>query len=252
MGLTKDEMHSMIFAELGGTLCEKDAGLHDALVGIELSKEQYNVAFKRTRMWFSSKKGYVIYRPITLLPTVFEYKMKEDVENVLDVIFQVPDDVAAFFSLGFFDLIPYGPQSIGNITANTSSYSGFTQLLQYNTERKRVFSVEPDWFYNEQTRVLNCIFRENGVNSMAILKVKTNSYEPEMLRGKDEDLFYRYLLAQCKEIVGRVRSKYDSLPSANGQVTLDGKTLLDEAKIEKVQCEVELFASQGADLPLLA
>jgi len=31
--------------------------------------------------------------------------MDEDVVQVLDVIFQVPSDVAAFFSLGFFDVI---------------------------------------------------------------------------------------------------------------------------------------------------
>ena len=252
MGLSKTTMHKMIVAELGGSSDECAVGVNEAIVNIELTKEQYEVAFRRARMWFSSKKGFVGYRMINLVPNVTEYLMKEDVEQVLDVIYQVPADVAAFFSLGFFDLIPYGPQSIGNITANTASYSGFAQLLQYNEERKRVFSVTPDWFYNPQTRVLNCIFRDGNVNSTAIVQVKVNSYEVEWLNGKDEDLFYRYLLAQCKEIVGRIRSKYDSLPSANGQVVLDGKTLLDEAKIEKEMCEKELFASQGPDIPLLA
>lgn len=241
----------MVIADLGGTLEPEKADLDQAIVDVELNKEQFSVAFERTMMWFSSKKGFTVFRPISLIQGVSEYKMKEDVDNVLDVIYQVPSDVSAFFSLGFFDLIPYGPQSIGNISANTASYSGFTQLLQYNKERKEVFSVTPDWMYQQQTKILNLIFRQDNVNSIALVQMKLNTFDVSCLDGKDKDLFYRFLLASCKKIVGRIRSKYDSLPSANGFVTLDGKTLLDEAKEEQEQCEKELFASQGPDMPSL-
>jgi len=242
----------MVFSDLGGQLDENNCPVYDeAIVQIELSEKQYDQAFRRTMMWFTSKKGFIVYRPLTIIPGVTDYQMAQDVNNVLDVIYAVPDDVAAFFSLGFFDLIPYGPQSIGNLTANTSSYSGFAQLLQYNEERKRVFSVTPDWIYDQQTKILHAIYRSAGINSIALMQLKLNTFDVTHLVDKDMDLFYRYLLASSKEIVGRIRSKYDSLPSANGQVVLDGKELLAEAKEEKEMLEKELFASQGPDIPVV-
>lgn len=240
----------MVFADLGGELDDKGCPVYaETNLQIELTNAQYDQAFRRTMMWFTSKKGFTVYRPLTIIPGISEYRMADDVNNVLDVVYAVPDDVAAFFSLGFFDLIPYGPQSIGNLTANTSSYSGFAQLLQYNEERKKVFSVTPDWSYDQQTKILHAIYRSAGINTIALLQLKLRDFDVSHLVDKDMDLFYRFLLASSKEIVGRIRSKYDSLPSANGQVTLDGKELIAEAKEEKEMCEKELFASQGPDLP---
>lgn len=251
MGKSKSKMKEYVFAELGGSLKPENLPVDAATVSIELTDEQYNVAFERSMTWFTSKKGYVIYRPVSITSTITEYKMKDDVDQVLDVIFQVPNDVAAFFSLGFFDLIPYGPQSIGNITANTASYSGFAQLLQYNEERKRIFSVDPDWSYQQQTKILNLVLRQGNTNGMVLVQCRLNQFDVSTLPSRDEDLFYRYLLAKCKEIVGRIRSKYDSMPSAGGVVTLDGKTLLEESKAEIELCNIELFASQNADLPIV-
>lgn len=251
MSYSKDQMKKMVFAEMGGSYDPASLPVDVATVAVELTDEQFDVAFKRTKSWFGSKKGFVVYRPINIIPNVVEYKMKSDVINVLDVIFNIPSDVAAFFSLGFFDIIPYGPQSIGNITANTANYSGFAQLLQYNEERKRVFSVEPDWIFDQQTKMLNLIVRSGNINNAVIIKCKLGEFDPAVLDGWDADLFYRYLLAKCKEIIGRIRSKYDSMPSAGGVVTLDGKSLLEEAKIEMEQCEKEIFASAGPDEPLV-
>jgi len=247
MSYSKSQMKSMIFAEMGGSADPSSLPVDAATVTVELTDEQFDVAFKRTKSWFGSKKGFIVYRPISIIPNVVEYKMKSDVINVLDVIFNIPSDVAAFFSLGFFDIIPYGPQSIGNITANTASYSGFAQLLQYNEERKRVFSVEPDWMFDQQTKILNLIVRSGNINNIAIVKCKLGEFDPAVLDGWDADIYYRYLLAKCKEIIGRIRSKYDSMPSAGGVVTLDGKSLLEEAKLEMEQLEKEIFASQGPD-----
>jgi len=252
MSFSKDKMKKMVFAELGGSATPSALPIDAATVSVELTDEQFDTALIRAKSWFSAKKGFVVYRPINVNPNIVEYKMKSDVINVLDVYFNIPSDVAAFFSLGFFDLIPYGPQSIGNITANTASYSGFAQLLSYNEERKRVFSVEPDWIYDQQTKNLNLIVRQGAVqNNMAIVKAKLGEFDPSVLDGWDADIFYRYLLAKCKEIVGRIRSKYDSMPSAGGVVTLDGKSLIEESKIEIEELNKEIFASQGPDEPVV-
>ena len=43
----------------------------------------------------------------------------------------------------------------------------------------------------------------------------------------------KYALALCKELLGTIRSKYGSVPIPNGDVTLDGDTLRNEASAEK-------------------
>jgi hypothetical protein len=246
--LSKSKMREMVILELGGDPC---ADSDQAIVDVELSEAQYDVAFRRTMMWFTSKKGFVVLRPVQIADNITEYKMKDDVGNVLDVYFDVPSDVAAFFSLGFFDLIPYGPQSIGNLGASLANYSGFVQLLNFNKNRKDIFSVTPEWSYQQQTKILNITVRSGSVQNMMLIQCKLNNFEVEKLDDKDQDLFYRYVLAKSKKIVGRIRSKYDSLPGAGGPVTLDGRALIEEADKEIEQLDIEIFASQGPDMPVV-
>lgn len=241
MGTSLKRLKTQIVAELGG------GPVGSASVEVELNDEQFNVAVQLAKQWFTAKKGFVCWRPINVTPGVSEYKLNEDVANVLDVAFQVPSDVAAFFSLGFFDIIPYGPQQIGAIGSGIANYSGMAQLLQFTEQRKRIFSVEPDWSFEPQTRKLYLTFRSGGTGSLALMKVKLADFDPEKLSDKDDYIFTRWVRSKCKEIVGRVRSKYDSLPGAGGPVSLDGKELLAEAKEELEKLEAEIFASQGPD-----
>ena len=54
-----------------------------------------------------------------------------------------------------------------------------------------------------------------------------------------------YALAQCKMMLGEARSKYASLPGAQGNVTLNGDALKSEAQaaIEKLERDIELYGS---------
>lgn len=244
MGTSLKRLKAQIVAELGG------GPVGSASVEVELNDAQFDVAVQLAKQWFSSKKGWVCYRPISLTPGVTEYKLNEDVSVVLDVVFQVPSDVAGYFSLGFFDIIPYGPQSLTGM-GSSANYSSFAQLLQFTEQRKRIFSVEPDWSFEPQTRRLYVSHRGTA-QTLALMKVKLNDFDPEKLHDKDDYLFTRWVRSKCKEIVGRIRSKYDSLPGAGGAITLDGKDLLAEAKEEMEKLDLEIFASQGPDGALLA
>lgn len=50
----------------------------------------------------------------------------------------------------------------------------------------------------------------------------------------------RYALALSKEVLGRIRGKFGTIPIPNGDVTLDGDTLLSEAKGEQEEMRREL------------
>lgn len=244
MPTTADKIKCEFIEEMGGG--------EGGLIKVELTDAQFNTALREAKRWFTMKKGFVVFRPVQFTSGVTEYKMKDDVAQVMDVIFEVPSDVAAFFTLGFFDIIPYGPNTLLSTGSGLSNYSGFVQLLQFTEQRKRVFSVDPDWYYDQQNRSLKVTARSGTVNSMMLVQCKLTDFQPQQLTDKDEFIFVRYVKAKCKEIVGRTRSKFDALPGANGPVALDGQKLLDEAKEEMVALGVEIFASQGPDMPIIA
>jgi hypothetical protein len=53
----------------------------------------------------------------------------------------------------------------------------------------------------------------------------------------------RWALAYCKDLVGRVRTKYTSFAGAQGATQLDGDRLIQEAVREFEQLEKEIAAS---------
>ena len=58
----------------------------------------------------------------------------------------------------------------------------------------------------------------------------------------------QYALAHAKEILGRIRSKYSSVPAPKGDVSWDGGALLAEAKEEKTQLMERIVADEGPPL----
>jgi hypothetical protein len=246
MGISKNKLYEEVLLTLGG------GDLSDrANVQVELSEAQFNVVIAQAKRWFVARKGWVVWRPVQVVKNQFEYTMDKDIVKVLDVIFKVPTDVAAFFSLGFFDVIPYGPQNVGYIGYASTQYSTFAQLLAFNEERKRIFSVEPDWYWREQERILVIPQRVDTPSDIMLVQAKLNDFDISKVEYKDEDVLYRWIHAKSKQVVGRIRSKYDSLPAAGGQVTLDGQTLLQEAKEEFEILEKDIMSAQGPDVPVV-
>lgn len=74
--------------------------------------------------------------------------------------------------------------------------------------------------------------RPNVVNSIANYPILTNlPYRDINTVGRT--WIYRYTLALVKQILGLVRSKYSAIPYPQGQQTLDGQTLRNEAVAEQ-------------------
>jgi hypothetical protein len=236
MGTTPAKLKAEVISEMGGDY-----------VTVELSDGAFANILTIAKRWFMAKKGFLIYRPVQIVDGQLEYPMKDDVQQVVDVVFQVPTDVAAFFTLGFFDIIPYGPNTLMSTGSGLTDYSGFAQLLSFTEQRKRVFSVDPDWSYDQQTRLLHITARGGTPSGVMLIQLKTNDFKPEDLSDKDDYLFTRYVKAKAKDVIGKIRSKYDQLPGAGGPVGLDGKDLVAEAKEEMEKLDIEIFASQGPD-----
>lgn len=214
------------------------------VVKVELSDEQWVHVLKATTRWFLAKKGLILSKMVALQNQQSEYVMTADVENVLDVVIDMSPDLIAFFSLGAFDIIPFGFPFAFPTTPSTLQYSGFVQLLQFNELRKRIFSVEPSFEYDQQSNILRITptpFRGGNM----LITYKTRVFNVSQLLARDEELVYEYAKAQAMLALGRIRSKYSEYPTAGGSASMDGADLTTEAKELIERLNTEIFDSQG-------
>ena len=207
---------------------------------VEVTQEHMCDAVETAVRWFVAKKGLTKVMVLPVQDGVVEYTLPDDVDTVTDVIFAVaPFDFSLIFNpFGLIDdQVPY---DVFAAPGSAGLYSTLTQVRQYTEMAKRVLGAEPDW--NQYNRKLN-IFPLPKHTTNVLVEYKTNTFDIQQLNERDHDLVKRYALAWTKKIVGRIRSKYDSFPSAQGTANLDGLTLLDEAREEIEKLEEEIFDS---------
>lgn len=207
---------------------------------IELGACDIQDAVDQARHWFSAKKGAKRIMLMPLVPEQTVYELPPEVDTVLDVAFPVPPmDISLVFSpyILIDDKVPYdvfsAPGSIG-------LYSSFTQTLQYVEMAKRVLGAENDWLQMDRQLL---IAPHPKYNHGLYIFYKTNMFTLEQLNERDHDLLKRYALALAKGFLGRVRSKYDTYPAAQGTVSLDGERLLEESKTEIEALDEEIGLS---------
>lgn len=107
----------------------------------------------------------------------------------------------------------------------------------------RVLSSEFDWGEVRQNDgSYKIMFSPKALEAFTLTYVcahpvkSLNDVEPQ-----EQDWFKGYCLALVKEIVGRVRSKYDRIPGVQSDVRLDGPQLLAESAKEKTDLTQELI-----------
>lgn len=208
---------------------------------VELTDEHLNDAIEYARRWFSAKKGVQRTMLIPIYAGQTEYQLPDGVDTVEDVAFTTPAmDISLVFSPFTLldDKVPYdvfaAPSSMG-------LYSSYTQTLQYVEQAKRILGAEPDWRQEGRTLYVFPIPRNC---SNVLINYKSDVITIEQLNERDHDLVKRWSLAQAKEDLGRIRSKYPSgFPGAQGTTELDGATLLSEAEATKEALDEEISLS---------
>ena len=107
-------------------------------------------------------------------------------------------------------------------------YSHLIQSLNYRDQSKRILSVDEDWFWDRERRLL-CITPKASSGSEIGVRYQTNAVDWASVYPHEYHLFRRYALAEAMLTLGQIRTKYSTLPSAQGDLSLNGDALKSEA-----------------------
>lgn len=142
--------------------------------------------------------------------------------------------------------------------------SGYTDVLSIHLmhslseEFQRIFAGDLPFIWNEARREL-AISRRIQRNEKVILEVELERTEQELLLDRwCKQFLQNWALAECKEMLGLIRSKYASgTPGPSGTINLNGETLLAEARQDFTELKEALLnyehnsASHGGNISFL-
>ena len=216
--------------------------LGSPVLKVDLSCQHLDDAVAEAKRWFAAKKGIEREVVIDVFSGVVEYDVPEDCDAVLDVSFSGNKfDISAMFAPYWFvdNRVPYG---VFASTRSAGLYSSYVQAMQYTEMAKRVMSADLNWMYYPSKRKL-MLWPATKYDDKAIVEYKSSVSNLELLTERDHDLIKRFSLAWAKRDLGHIYSKYSSMPAAQGQVTLNGPQLLQEAEAEFQKLEDEIAGS---------
>lgn len=233
LGMSEEEIKAYIKRKLG-----------DGIVKIELTDDHMNDVMRDSRRWLINRCGVEVFLSVPVSRATTQYTLPDHVIDVYDV-FLTNDNLASIsgdddfsrqyaYAFGRWYSQLYGSGVYPG--QDQSPYSNLVQHLQMLETIGRIWGADSDWEYDARNRILN-IMPAPGRGGVAMVKVNTAMFDTRKLDPEDEDLFLRWAIAEAKETLGRIRSKYDSVPTVGGDRSLDGDTLLSESQTEKEALE---------------
>lgn len=242
-GMTKTEFKDFIIRQLGYPL-----------VKVELHESQLDDIIRSTKSvytkWASGNVTSEDYVILQLEADKSEYELPQSVTTVLDVkdFSSGIGKTDELFTLGSY------LNSIGILEAiqgSTFSLMGYHASLDYMKTLEKYSTEKFFWKHNRFKNVVTLKPTPDSTDDLSYILVhcyilsdySVESDGEEYIEGiYEDDWFQRYCIAGAKEILGRVRGKFgQGFQSIGNQgISLDGDTLLSEAKEEKEKLLEEL------------
>jgi len=118
-------------------------------------------------------------------------------------------------------------------------------FAQYQEVVRRLFGGHLNFQWNNNTKKLTLMRRPRALESVLVQCFMEKPVDTLITDRYSKPWIRDYSLAQCKMMLGEARSKYSSLPGAQGSVTLNGETLKNEAQaaMEKLERDIDLYGS---------
>ena len=129
---------------------------------------------------------------------------------------------------------------MNNHIGGISTYELFSQ---YRETLNRIAATDIQFIWRPTTHKLK-LLRKMRAKEIVLLHVYLERPDDQLLVDPYLKSWLRdYALAMCKKMIGEARSKFSTLPGAQGGVSLNGETMKADANadIEKLEQELKLY-----------
>lgn len=215
------------------------------VVKVELSDDMYADALDEAKRWYTSHQGAGRHEgDLQVSVGLNEYAMPAGCQLVYDVAFEDNETIGV-------DIDGDGWIGASNnrvVSKQRGSFSSMYLYLQYAETIKWITGAERSWFYIKETNKL--IFAPNPATSYRVKYwYMTEQLDCAELMPQELQMVRDYTLAEAMWTLGMIRTKYASVPSATGEMTLNGDTLLGEASAmrDRLETKVKLLRTRVLD-----
>lgn len=208
---------------------------------VELTEEHFNVAIDNALDTYRQLCSHAYERRF-LLYTLFKnqqvYFLNSPVDGTdkivnISKIFRL-DTMGFTTGTNTFDANVF-MQSFANLYNSSSHVDLLSIHLMANLqeEMNKIFAAEYIYTWSEARREMH-VTRRVARHEKVVLEVFMEKTEQEIMLDRFAKQFIQgWAIAECKEMLGLIRSKYTSgTPGPSGNITLNGDTLLNEARAD--------------------
>lgn len=205
---------------------------------VELAEEQFNVAIDNALDTYRQlsvgayEQRYMVYM---LMPNQQTYFLNSPIDRTDAVV-----SVMKVHRLNVLGVTGAGPdntwgmayaQQFAQIANGGGALLDAHLIYSWSEEFNRIFAGDIPFVWNEARREL-FLKRAIRQNEKVVLEVEIERSEQELMSDRwCKQFLQNWALAECKEMLGMIRSKYTSgSPGPSGTLTLNGDTLLSEAR----------------------
>jgi hypothetical protein len=203
--------------------------------GIDLAVDRY-----RQKSGNSTEEAYIF---LELQADVNEYTLAKEVIEVKEIYRR---SVAG--STGGVDMDPFELAYTNLYFLQGGRIGGlmtWDAFAQYQEVVKRLFGGYLNFKYVTEKQKLILMRRPRNAENVLLQVYMEKPAETLITQRYSRPWIRDYALAQCKMMLGEARSKFSSLPGAQGNVSMNGADLKNEAQtaIEKLEREIETYGT---------
>jgi len=220
--------------------------LGDGMIDVELDPKHYEQAIDlavdkfRQRSSNSTEEAYIY---LELQPDVQEYTLSTEVIEVREIFRRSVAGSNNSIDLDPFELAYTNLYFLqGGRIGGLMTWDAFAQ---YQEVVRRLFGGYLNFKYVTEKNKLILMRRPRTIEKVLLQVYMEKPVDTLITQRYSRPWIRDYALAQSKMMLGEARSKYSSLPGAQGNVTLNGETLKSEAQaaIEKLERDIETYTT---------
>jgi len=220
--------------------------LGDGMVDVELDPKHYEQAIDlavdkfRQKSSNSTEEAYIF---LELQPDVNEYTLADEVIEVRDIFRRSVAGSNSSIDLDPFELAYTNLYFLqGGRIGGLLTWDAFAQ---YQEVVRRLFGGHLNFKFVTETKKLILMRRPTAIENTLLRVYMEKPVDTLITQRYSRPWIRDYALAQSKMMLGEARSKFASLPGAQGSVSMNGDIFKSEsqASIEKLERDIETYGT---------